>query len=285
MRARLAGLGTAGRLTAFAGSAALGAATGGSGPAPVAAEAHGMAMEHGATTPAARQRASGLATTAGGFTFAPVRTRFGVGRSDFRFRIVDAHGEPAHDFTLEGGVRLHLIVVRRDFVGYTHVHPALQPDGSWRVPLDFREPGVYRAYADFEQHGEKTVVGHDLFVAGAMQARPLPPVRRVTTVGGYRVELAPATLHAGEAGVLHFDVSRDGGPVERFESYVGMRGHLIALRDGDLAYAHVHALDGTTTGRIDFKPELEAAGAYRLFLQFKLDGRVYTAPFTIEVQR
>lgn len=264
------------------GAAALGAATRGAEPE---ARESGMAMHDEASGPAAHAQASGLATTAGGYTFDAARTSFATGRSAFRFRILDAGGTPAHDFTEEGGVRLHLIVVRRDLTGYAHLHPRLQADGSWAVPLDLARPGVYRAYADFERDGEKTVLGRDLFVAGAMRARPLPAPRDTVTVDGYRVDLETPTLHAGKAAVLDFAVSRDGHPVRSFQSYVGMRGHLIALRDGDLAYSHVHPLDGSATGRIGFETELDAPGAYRLFMQFKVGGRVHTAPFTIEVRR
>jgi hypothetical protein len=264
------------------GAAALGAAT--RGPEQETSQS-GMAMHDESTSPAAHEQASGLETTAGGFTFEPAKTSFDAGRSTFRFRILDAHGAPAHDFTQEGGVRLHLILARRDLTGYAHLHPQLLADGSWTVPVDFATPGVYRAYADFERDGEKTVLGRDLFVAGPMRPQPLPKPRSSVTVDGYRVDLAAPALHAGKPSVLDFAVSRNGRAVESFQSYVGMRGHLIALHDGDLAYSHVHPLEGSATGRIGFETELDAAGAYRLFLQFKVGVRVHTAPFTIEVQR
>jgi hypothetical protein len=73
--------------------------------------------------------------------------------------------------------------------------------------------------------------------------------------------------------------------VRQFQSYVGMRGHLIALHEGDLAYSHVHPLDTDDPGVVEFRTDLHAAGAYRLFFQFKLRGRVVTAPFTVDVQR
>src|SRR4051812_8902895 len=91
-----------------AASAAIGAATRHETAEVRAEPTH--AMEAGAA-------ADGLAATGDGFTLEPQRTRFAVGRGDFRFRIVDAQGAPASDFTEEGGVRLHVIVVRRDLTG------------------------------------------------------------------------------------------------------------------------------------------------------------------------
>ena len=208
-------------------------------------------------------------------------------RSAFRFRILDDDGRPAHEFAVEGGVRLHLIVVRRDLAGYTHVHPRLQADGSWLVPLTFRAAGVYRAFADFEVDGRKTVLGHDVFVRGDFEPRPPAPATRVARTGGFVVRLAPHELHAVHAGKeadLDFAVSRGGSPVAGLQTYVGSRGHLVALHEGDVAYSHVHPLDGQTQGRIGFRGELRDPGLYRLFLQFKVGGRVFTAPFTIEVE-
>jgi hypothetical protein len=74
-------------------------------------------------------------------------------------------------------------------------------------------------------------------------------------------------------------------PVGRLQDYVGMRGHLVALHEGDLAYSHVHPLAGSARGEIDFHSELQAPGRYRLFLQFKTEGRVHTAAFTAEAGR
>ena len=70
-----------------------------------------------------------------------------------------------------------------------------------------------------------------------------------------------------------------------FQTYVGHRGHLVALREGDLAYSHVHPEPTRQAGEIVFHTELPTAGAYRLFLQFKRGGVVHTAPFTVEVGR
>jgi hypothetical protein len=57
----------------------------------------------------------------------------------------------------------------------------------------------------------------------------------------------------------------------------GADGH-VALRDGGLAFLHVHPAEQMT-----FESTFPTAGRYGLFLQFKIDGRVHTAAFTREV--
>jgi hypothetical protein len=63
------------------------------------------------------------------------------------------------------------------------------------------------------------------------------------------------------------------------EDHLGAKGHLVALRAGDLAFLQVHPDED----RLRFMAEFPTAGAYRLFLQFKAGGDVHTAEFTREV--
>lgn len=226
--------------------------------------------------------AEGLAAGAGGYTLVPDRTSFATGASTWRFRILDASGAPAHDFDREGGVRLHLIVARRDLAagGYQHVHPVVLPDGSWQAQLRFANAGVYRAYTDFEADGTKIVLGTDLFVPGWAPAPQPLRVATTSTAGPYRVRLAHEQLRAGEESTLRFTVDGADG----FQTYVGARGHLVALHAGDLAYTHIHPTGGSG-GDIVFDADFQHVGAYRLFLQFKRGGHVYTAPFAVEVAR
>ncbi len=283
------------RLTLFAaglvvigGVAALaGAAVGGKPAAPGSARAitQMAGMDAAPRGPAELARVNGLAVTAAGYTFAPEHATLKRGKNEFRFRIVDAAGRAQRSFDLDGGVRLHLIVVRRDFAGYQHLHPTLAADGTWSVPLRIAAPGAYRAYADFDVDGKKTVLGYELFVPGSFTPGSLPPVTTQATVDGYHVALAHHALRAGKEMKLQFLVGQSGHSIQSFESYVGHRGHLVALREGDLAYSHVHPEPTGQPGEIVFHSVFATAGNYRLFLQFKLGGVVHTAPFTVEVGR
>jgi hypothetical protein len=92
------------------------------------------------------------------------------------------------------------------------------------------------------------------------------------------VTLTEGASRAGAESELSFDVTRDGERVA-VQQYLGAKGHLVALRQGDLAYLHVHPDEN----RLKFMAEFPTAGKYRLFLQFQTDGRVHTAAFTQEV--
>ena len=92
------------------------------------------------------------------------------------------------------------------------------------------------------------------------------------------MRLDSGAARAGQEVELRFAVTKDGRPVQT-EPYLGAGGHLVALREGDLAFLHVHPAGDA------FEATFPTTGAYRLFLQFKVDGRVHTAEFTREVAR
>ena len=125
----------------------------------------------------------------------------------------------------------------------------------------------------------------DLTVPGTYLPSPLPaPAATTTTADGFDRLAAARALRAGEEGDLDFTVARDGRPVAGIEPYLGARGHLVALREGDLAYLHVHPHDGEQpAGVVPFSADFVSAGRYRLFLQFQVAGTVHTAAFTVEV--
>jgi hypothetical protein len=88
-------------------------------------------------------------------------------------------------------------------------------------------------------------------------------------------------LHVVRSGLNFTVTSEDGGAAEGLEPYLGQPAHLVALRQGDLSYVHLHPSDTDMTGMYMFGDRLPDAGTYRLFLQFGHDGDVLTVPFTV----
>jgi hypothetical protein len=230
----------------------------------------------------------GLQVADGGFRLVPDTAALTPGvTTEFRFRILGPDGAPVTRYTPTHDKDLHLIVVRRDLTGFQHLHPARAADGVWSVPLTVPDAGQYRVFTDFQPAGRDTALtlGVDVPAGGAYQARPVPAPARVAEVGGYRVELT-GELTPGAASRLTLRVSKDGRPVTDLQPYLAAYGHLVVLRDGDLAYLHVHPDGAPGDGRtpagpeITFFAEVPSAGTYRLFLDFQHEGVVRTAEFT-----
>ena len=237
--------------------------------------------------PAARVR--GLAASANGLTLQLTADELSRGQnSDLRFRILDSSGQPVRTFEVEHEKRMHLIVARRDLTGFQHLHPELASDGTWSTPVTIAEPGRYRVFADFKHRGRNETLAADLVVDGPADHRPLSPPSGIARTGdGYEVAI-DGEATTGHEAELRFTVRKGGEPIT-VEPYLGAGGHLVALREGDLAYLHVHptghAEDGEhASGPVAFATEFPSTARYRLFLQFKHEGRVHTAAFTREVR-
>ncbi|MEJ7634727.1 hypothetical protein [Aeromicrobium sp.] len=232
----------------------------------------------------------GLMVSQNGYTLdlTEPRSRSGQDRP-VKFIITDRDGAPVIAYDVEHEKDLHLIAVRRDFTGFQHVHPVLDTGtGVWSTDVDLT-PGAWRIYADFKAAGaDALTLGTDLAVDGQYQPAAPAEDNRTATVGGFEVALDGA-LTAGRDAKLTLSVTKEGKPVEDLQPYLGSYGHLVALRDGDLAYLHVHPDgtpgDGTTRPGPDvvFHTAVPSPGTYHLYLDFKHDGEVRTAAFTVTV--
>jgi hypothetical protein len=231
---------------------------------------------------------AGLQVTQDGYRLQPISTDLAVGQArPFQFRILGPDGEPVTYYTVSHDKDLHLIVVRRDLSGFQHVHPERAADGTWSVPLAVAAPGQYRVFADFQPAArtDGLTLGADVPAPGDYQPRPLPAAERSTTVDGYTVTLT-GDLVPGGSSPLTLSVSKDGTPVTDLQPYLGAYGHLVALRDADLAYLHVHPDGEPGDGRtaagpgIVFHADVPSTGDYRLYLDFQHNGTVRTAEFT-----
>jgi hypothetical protein len=222
----------------------------------------------------------GLAVAEGGLRLELATPELAQGRREqLRFTIADEAGNAVRDFDVAHERRMHLIVVRRDLTGFQHLHPELGDDGAWTTPVRLPEAGSYRVFADFTRDGRAVTLGADLRVDGDAELEPLAEPGATAAAGdGYEVRLDAHGAAPGREAELAFAITRDGEPITP-EPYLGAGGHLVALREGDLAFLHVHPTEGTS-----FAATFPTAGRYRLFLQFQHEGSVRTAAFTLPVR-
>lgn len=284
------------RLGGFALALVLALAVGGgvgavAGPTPApSVEPPGPAVAGApAVTGAPAANVSGLAVSQDGYTLDVRATPAQAGSpGELAFRILGPGGAPVTAFTPTHDKPLHLIVVGRDQSGFQHLHPVMDPDGTWRTTTTLA-PGDHRIFADFAPDGrsEAMTLGRDIAVAGLYSPTPLPPPSTAaTTPDGYTVTLT-GDLVSGTESPLTLSVSRHGAPVTDLQPYLAAYGHLVALRTGDLAYLHVHPTGTPGDGRtaagpaVEFLAEVPSAGPYRLYLDFAHQGVVRTAEFTV----
>lgn len=209
-------------------------------------------------------------------------------RGRIELTVTDADGEPVTDYSLEHEEELHLVVVRSDGQHFRHVHPQRAADGTWSLPWTWQAAGTYRLYADTTPAGadEGVTLTSTLDVAGDLTPTTSPPTR-TASVDGLDVSVE-GDLVPGEESRLTLRVERDGEPVTTIEPYLGAAGHLVALREGDLGYLHVHPEGEAPTSaepggpEIDFVTTAPTPGRYLLYLDVKVDGQVHTAPLVLD---
>jgi len=234
----------------------------------------------------------GLSLAQDGYTLSPVRAPGRPGdRATLSFTIADPSGTPLLDYATVHDKQLHLIIVRSDGQHFAHVHPVLdQATGIWSTPWVWKSAGSYRVFADFQpaQAGStKLTLTRTVDVAGEFSPSMPVTTRTVDEIAGYTVEL-DGSLTAGVSTQVTAKITRDGEPVTTLQPYLGAYGHLVALREGDLAYLHVHPEGaepvGDRTGgpSVSFAATAPTAGRYLLYLDFKVQDTVHTASFVVD---
>ncbi len=243
-----------------------------------------------ATAEPAEGPTRGVTLAAGGFRLGPVTAPHATGEEGaLSFAILDADGEPVTAFTESHEKELHLIVVRTDGQEFRHVHPEMSADGTWSLPWTWNAGGTYRVFADFVPDGQEDALtlSRTINVGGDFTPADVHDEVREAQVDGYTVRLT-GDLYAGASTTLTLEVTQDGAPVTTIEPYLGAFGHLVALREGDLAYLHVHPEGaepeaGATSGpTVEFATEAPTPGRYLLYFDFNVGGAVHTAAFVVD---
>jgi hypothetical protein len=239
----------------------------------------------GAEGPEGHREPGGLSIADRGYVVFPSMTRFQPGeRTELRYNIFTTDRELVTGFAVKHDHQMHLVVVRRDMTQYQHLYPTLEPDGTWRVLLRLDEPGSYRAFASFlpGKAKEPVTLGFDLEAPGLVESQPVLSPSTLSRTGDYSVMLE-GTVIAGGVARLYTNVQRGTEQVTDLEPHLGHPGHLVMLREGDLAYLQVDPVAGSTvTGpTITFDVSVPTSGFYRVFLEFQHQGEVHIAQFTV----
>ena len=167
--------------------------------------------------------------------------------STLAFRIVDCDGRTVRDFDVEHTKRMHLIVVRRDMTGFQHLHPTQRRRRHVvgrrpRCPDAGALPRVRRL---LDRRASRTRSADDLVVDGAVRSQAAARAGRRRRRRRLRRE--PQRRARGSAGAesqLRFTRHARRHAGRASQPYLGAKGHLVALREGDLAYLHVHPRRG-----------------------------------------
>ena len=200
-------------------------------------------------------------------------------------------GRPIAGLDVVHTKKLHLLIASRDLSFFDHVHPELQPDGSLTLDYVFPHGGEYLLYADCTPTGDRNQVFRiPVQVNGATPApRPLVvTAAQGRTFGPYRVALTmtPDPPQSSDETQLTFTLSKDGLPLTDIEPFLGAGGHCVILSEDTQGYLHSHPFDmgGDRFGpSLTFHARFPRPGVYKIWGQFRHEGKPLTADFTVRV--
>jgi hypothetical protein len=196
----------------------------------------------------------------------------------------------------------HLFIVSQDMAHFQHIHPQLEPDGSFTIKTVLPQPGHYKVYSDiYPSAGTPQVIQRDLVTSGyhsnlfASQPRLSVDTGLSKTVDGMKIDLKldPEEIIAGRPATLkyHLTDARTGAPVRDLKPYLGAWGHTLVLSQDQVDYVHSHPTENvpedkdpaTLNGGPDvvFEAFLPRPATYRLWTQFQRGDKLTTVSFTI----
>ena len=199
------------------------------------------------------------------------------------FRVLDpVTGRPVKRFELVHEKLMHLFVVSQDLQFFEHVHPQLQPDGSFRLSTRLPNGGMYRLLADYYPSGAvPQLTIETLYVSGtcppAKLVPDLQPSRSKNLAAALRLD--PEQPLAGFETKLFFTLD----PAVGLEPYLGAWGHMLAVSEDLIDLLHLHPFLADGGPSVQFNVLFPRPGLYRIWTQFQRRGVVNTVSFTIPV--
>jgi hypothetical protein len=228
-----------------------------------------------------------------------------------RLKFLVSHPESGgrvRDYVLNHERLFHLFIVSADMNEYQHIHPQLEPDGSFKVETTLPRAGLYKLHSDFFPVGGTLQVLHRELTTAGYCASPgkTTPVRAALVadrsftkiVDGTKISLdwGGGELVPGSFVRLKYTLAdaQTGAPVRDLEPYLGAWGHTLILNTDQSDYLHSHPTETLPEGveratlrggpEVEFGAMFPEAGLYRIWTQFQRGGRVATVSFTIQVR-
>jgi hypothetical protein len=192
----------------------------------------------------------------------------------------DKQGNPVEELEINHEKLMHLIIVNDDLQQYYHLHPENKGNGVFTIQHELKD-GRYKAFIDIKPKDKNYAVQPLSFEAGNGDAhggheRLKPDTTFTKTVNGHTVTMSADTFKANEEIVLDFDLKN-----VKPEPYLGALGHVVILDEGGDKYVHVHPLSETDT---KFATKFDQPGIYKIWGEFKINGKVNVYPFVVEVK-
>ncbi|MFA4869947.1 MAG: heavy metal-binding domain-containing protein [Pedobacter sp.] len=184
-------------------------------------------------------------------------------------------------------MKIHLMVVSEDLTWFRHIHPEEQKDGTYVISETFPTGGKYLLFTDFKPSGgEQTLNKKEIEVQG--KSSPVNndvSTKYISKVDGYTVTLTNGSdFKTNKTQHLEISIEKDGKKLieNDLQQYLGASAHIVMIGKVGKEFLHIHPVSDSRFP-VFAQTHIEKAGVYRMWAQFKIDGKVHTADFTVDV--
>ncbi len=240
-------------------------------------EAHGEEEEHGEHEEEGHE---GGHEDHEGESTSEVQADVKLDGEEMTITLTDLDGNPMDSLEVNHEKLMHLIVISEDLEQFQHLHPEKVSEGVFTAHADLEE-GMYQAFVDIKpseleyvNEAHPVMVGeHDSHEDAHVHLEP--ETQWTKEQEGYSVTLDVNNFSVKENVVLSFEI--EGAEPE---DYLGALGHVVVVDEGLEEFIHVHPREGEEPV---FEAHFSKPGMYKLWAEFKLDGKVYAFPYVLEI--
>lgn len=201
-------------------------------------------------------------------------------RNNIKILLKDKVGNPIDKLKVNHEKKLHLIIVDEKLQKFYHLHPNRTGEGAYSITYPLPN-GYYKAFVDIKPESYAYQVEPVPFVVGtpstSSHGQSLEPDSTFTkTVDGEEVTLNVSSIKVGKDVKLSFHLDKT-----HVTPYLGAMGHVVILDEYGKKFLHVHPSNDTVP---IFETTFERPGIYKIWAEFKQNGKVRAFPFVIEVK-
>ncbi|MED4907129.1 hypothetical protein [Brevibacillus centrosporus] len=209
-----------------------------------------------------------------------VNTFVQANENEIKIYVKDKAGNPVHDLEVNHEKILHFIVVDEHLQKYYHLHPEQTGKGQFTIKSTLPE-GFYKAFIDMKPKNLAYQVTPVPFIVGhpsvSDQNIGMKVDKTLTQqIDGETVTLKMSSFAINQPVTLTFDLDRTN-----LTTYLGAMGHVVIVDEGAQQYLHVHPAQQEEPV---FETQFVKPGIYKIWAEFKQDGKVRAFPFVVEIK-
>jgi hypothetical protein len=183
--------------------------------------------------------------------------------------------------------KAHIIIISEDLEYFSHLHPDKEVNGEYSVKVNLPFGGKFILFIEYKPKGSNKITERfNLLVGGNEKSKAVFKSERYHFENqNLSVILRPSRdLFSGNEIHIPVAIFKDGKELNaaKFDDYLGEKAHAVLIGVTNFDFLHVHPM--VMRNQLNLHMNIVKSGYYRLWLQFQIDGILYTTDFVIEAK-